>query len=167
MLRRAARSAIGGGCRPVVVVTGANAVVSRKALRGLGVGEAENEQWESGMGSSVRVGIEAIVSTSPQIAAVVVMVCDQPFVTREVVVGLVRAYREKNCSIAASRYGRSYGVPALFSRAHFAELMKLKSAGGAKAIIRKHRRKVHLVLFPKGKIDIDTCEDFARLQMGN
>jgi molybdenum cofactor cytidylyltransferase len=167
MLRRVARSAIDAACRPVVVVTGASAAASRKALRGLEVSEVKNEQWESGMSSSVRVGIEAVVATNPKTVAVVLMVCDQPFVAREIIVGLVRAHWKTKCSIVASRYGRSYGVPALFSRAHFAELMKLKGAAGAKAIIQKHLRKVHLVAFPKGRIDIDTREDFARLEMSN
>jgi len=164
MLRRAARVAIEAGCRPVVVVTGADAARSREALRGLDVLEAENKRWESGMGSSIHAGIEAIVLAKPQIAAVVVMVCDQPFVTREIIAGLVTTHQETKCSIAASRYGKSYGVPALFGRAHFAELMKLKGAGGARQIIQRHLGKVHLLPFPKGKIDIDTPEDLARLQ---
>jgi molybdenum cofactor cytidylyltransferase len=167
MLRRAARVAIEANCCPVVVVTGAHASSSRQALRGLDVGEAKNQQWESGMSSSIRVGIEAVMAANPQIATVVLMVCDQPFVTRETILGLVRAQRETNCSIVASRYDGSYGVPALFGRAHFAELMKLKGAGGAKPIIRKHMRKVHLLPFPKGKIDIDMREDFARLKMSD
>ena len=64
MLRRAASVALKPGCRPVVVVTGADATASRKALRGLDVREADNPQWESGISSSVRVGIEALVKTS-------------------------------------------------------------------------------------------------------
>jgi molybdenum cofactor cytidylyltransferase len=167
MLRRAARVAIEGGCLPVVVVTGAHAAHSREVLLGIDVQEVENQQWESGMGSSVRVGMETMTKANPDIAAIVLMVCDQPFVTREIIAGLVRAHRETDCSIVASRYGRSYGVPALFSRTHVAELMKLKGAGGAKQIIQKHLRKVHLLPFPKGKIDIDTREDFARLRSIN
>jgi molybdenum cofactor cytidylyltransferase len=167
VLGHAASVALAAGCEPVVVVTGANAARLRKALHGLAVREVKNPQWESGMGSSVRAGVEAAIAANSQIGAVILMVCDQPFVTREIILGLVRAHREKNRSIVASRYGRSYGVPALFSRNHFAELMKLKGAGGAKRIIQKHRRNVHLLPFPEGKIDIDTREDFAGLQTMN
>lgn len=164
MLRHAARVAIKAGCCPVVIVTGADAARSRKALRGLGVLEVENQRWKSGMGSSIRAGIEAVATANPQIAAVVIMVCDQPFVTRDIIAGLLGAHQETNYSIVASRYGRSYGVPALFRRTHFAELMKLKGAGGAKQIIQRHLGKVQLLPFPKGKIDIDKPEDWARLQ---
>jgi molybdenum cofactor cytidylyltransferase len=164
MLRRAASVALKAGCRPVVVVTGADAATSRKALRGLDVREAENQQWESGISSSVRVGIEALVMANPQTAALVLMLCDQPFVTREIIARLVAAHRETGRSIVASRYGGSYGVPALFDKIHFAELTRLKGDAGAKQIIRKHLPKVHLLPFPKGEIDIDTPDDLARLQ---
>jgi CTP:molybdopterin cytidylyltransferase MocA len=67
------------------------------------------------------------------------------------------------------RFGRGEDPadPALFNRRHFAELMKLKGAGGAKKIIQKHFQKVHLSPFAEGKIDIDTRDDFARLQTMN
>jgi molybdenum cofactor cytidylyltransferase len=164
MLRRAASVALEAGCRPVVVVTGADAAASRKALRGLDVREAENPQWESGISSSVRVGIEAVVTAGPRTAAVVLMLCDQPFVTREIIARLVAAHLETGRSIVASRYGGSYGVPALFGKAHFAELATLEGATGAKQVIQKHLPKVHLLPFPQGEIDIDTPDDLARLQ---
>ena len=164
MLRRAASVALKAGCRPVVVVTGANAAAARKALRGLDVREAENQQWESGISSSVRVGIEALVTVNPQAAAVVLMLCDQPFVTPEIIARIVAAHIETGRSIVASRYGGTYGVPALFGKVHFAELATLEGAAGAKQVIQKHLPKVYLLPFPEGEIDIDTPDDLARLQ---
>ena len=148
-LRRAASVALEAGCRPVVVVTGANAAACRESLRGLDVLEAENQQWEFGISSSVRVGIEAIVTPNPRIAAVVLTLCDQPFVTRDVIVGLVRAHYETGCSIVASSYGGSYGVPALFGKAHFSELTTLKGAAGAKQVIQKHLPKSSAAAVPR------------------
>ena len=82
-----------------MVVTGAHAVPSREALCGLDVQEAENQQWESGMRSS---GIEALVAANPRTAAVVLMLCDQPLATREIIAGLVVAYLETGYPIVAS-----------------------------------------------------------------
>lgn len=164
LLRRAACSALESGCTPIVVVTGANALACRESLRGLDLQEAENQQWESGLGSSVRVGIEAVVTLNPQIAAVVLMVCDQPFVTREIIAGLVRAYRETGYSIVASRYSENHGVPALFGRIHFSELTTLEGSVGAKRIIQKHLPAVKFLPFPEGEVDVDTADDLARLQ---
>ncbi len=136
----------------VVVVTGAHAVPSREALCGLDVQEAENQQWESGMRSSVCVGIEALVAANPRTAAVVLMLCDQPLVTREIIAGLVVAYLETGYPIVASRYcyGGSFGaLPALFGSAYFGELATLEGAAGAKQVIQKHLPKSSAAAVPR------------------
>ena len=164
LLRRAALVALGASCQPVIVVIGANAEESRESLHELDVRAIENQQWQSGMSSSIRTGIEELVAVNPETMAAVIILCDQPLVTVDTIRGLVRAHRETNCSIVASRYGNSYGVPALFGRTRFAELRELNGDEGAKAIIKRHFAQAHLLPFPEGEIDIDTPDDFARLQ---
>ena len=163
LVRRAASVAVEAGCRPVVVVTGAHAMATREALSGLDVQEAKNEQWPSGISSSIRVGIEAVVRANPQTAAIILMLCDQPFVTQELIASIVAAHRETARSIIASSYGGSYGVPALFSKKYFAQLTALEGAVGAKQLIQRHIADVQLVDFPKAEIDIDTPDDLSRL----
>ena len=161
LLRRAALAALGAGCRPVMVVTGANAELSRGQLDGLDVREVFNTSWETGMGSSVRVGVEALADTDAD--AAVLMLCDQPHVTAEVISGLVAAYRTTLSSVVASTYGGSFGVPALFGRAHFAELARLEGPGGARQVIERHAPEAHFLPFPSGAVDVDTPDDFSRL----
>jgi hypothetical protein len=48
------------------------------------------------MSSFVRVGIKALVAAN--------LLCDQPLVTREIIVGLVVAHLETGYSIVDSRY---------------------------------------------------------------
>jgi molybdenum cofactor cytidylyltransferase len=96
LVRRAASVAVEAGCRPVVVVTGAHAVATREALSGLDVQEAKNQEWPSGISSSIRVGVEAVGRTSPSTAAILLMLCDQPFVTQELLARIVAA-REHIC----------------------------------------------------------------------
>jgi len=64
------------------------------------------------MSSFVRVGIKDLVAANPQTAAVVLMLCDQPLVTREIIAGLVVAHLETGYSIVDSRYryGGSFGT---------------------------------------------------------
>lgn len=163
LVRRAACVAIEAECCPVVVVTGAHAVATREALSGLDVQEAKNQEWPSGISSSIRVGIEAVVRANPQTAAIILMLCDQPFVTQKLIARLVAAHRKTARSIIASSYGGSYGVPALFGKKYFAQLTALKGAVGAKQLIQKHIADVQLVVFPQGEIDIDTPDDLSRL----
>jgi molybdenum cofactor cytidylyltransferase len=163
LIRRAAAAALHAECGHVVIVTGANAEAMRYALRGLNVQEVENPQWESGMASSIRIGTAAIMAANPKTDAIVLMLCDQPFVTSEVIGKLINAHRETGCSIVASSYGDTFGVPALFEKSHYAELKTLEGDSGAKEIIQEHLARAQLVNFPEGAIDIDTPEDFARL----
>ena len=104
LLRRAVQAAIGGGCDPVIVVTGAHADLSRRELKGLDVREVLNTSWETGMASSVRAGVEGIADAD----AVVLLLCDQPHVTLEVISDLIAAYRSTGKPIIASTYGELF-----------------------------------------------------------
>jgi molybdenum cofactor cytidylyltransferase len=163
LLRRAALAALGAGCRPVVVVTGAYAGLSRRELDGLDVREVFNPLWETGMASSVRAGVEGLLGADADVAAAVLMVCDQPHVTAEVVSSLVAAHRATGHPLVASAYGGGFGVPALFGRALFAELTGLEGTAGAKQIIKRHTSEAHFLPLTGGEVDVDTPEDFSRL----
>lgn len=167
LLRGAALAALEAGCRPVIVVTGAHAEQSRGELRGLDVLEVMNARWETGMASSVRAGVRALAEADASASAVVLMLCDQPHVTREVVAALVSAHRADGSPVVASQYGGGFGVPALFARPLFAELARLEGRAGAKQVIERHAGEAQFVPFPGGEIDVDTPEDFARLQSTN
>ena len=161
LLRRAALAALGAGCRPVVVVTGAHAELSRRELDGLDVREVLNPLWETGMASSVRAGVEALIGADA--AAAVLLLCDQPHVTADIISGLVAAHRATGCPVVASAYGGGFGVPAVFGRPLFAELARLEGAAGAKQVIKRHASEAHFLPFPGGEVDVDTPEDFSRL----
>jgi molybdenum cofactor cytidylyltransferase len=114
------------------VVTGANAEPSRRELEWLDVREVFNPLWETGTASSIRAGVEALVGTDADAEAVVLLLCDQPHVTGDVISRLVDAHRVTGRPIVASAYGGVFGAPALFGRALFAELERLEGAAGAK-----------------------------------
>ena len=163
LLRRAALAALGAGCRPVVVVTGANAGLSGRELDGLDVREVLNPLWETGMASSIRAGVEGLLRAEADVAAAVFMLCDQPHVTAEVVSGLVAAHSATGRPLVASAYGGGFGVPALFGRALFAELARLEGVEGAKQVIKRHTSEAHFLPLTGGEVDVDTPEDYSRL----
>ena len=163
LLRRAALAALSAGCRPVVVVTGANAELSRRETAGLDVREVLNPLWKTGMASSVRAGVESLVGADADVEAAVLLLCDQPHVTAEVISDLVAAHRATGAPVVASAYGGSFGVPALFVSALFVELARLEGAAGAKQVIKRYAAEAHFLPFPGGEVDIDTPDDFSRL----
>ena len=115
------------------------------------------------MASSVRTGIERLVSLDADITAAVLLLCDQPHVTSDVISSLLAAHRATKTPVIASAYDGSFGVPALFSRTLFAELMQLQGKSGAKEIIKRHASETHFLPFPEGSVDVDTPHDLARL----
>ena len=163
LLRRAALAALGAGCRPVIVVTGAHAELSRRELEGLDVREVLNTRWETGMASSIRAGVEALVGADPDAAGAVLLLCDQPHVTAAVIYALVEAHRATGSAVVASSYGGSFGAPALFNSTLFPELTRLEGAAGAKEVIKRHAAEAHFLPFPRGEVDLDTPDDFSRL----
>jgi len=163
LLRRAAVAALGAGCHPVIVVTGAHAELSRRELEGLDVREALNTDWETGMASSIRAGVEGLVSADPDADAAVLLLCDQPHVSADVISDLVAAHRGTGSPVVASVYGGSFGVPALFGRTLFPELARLEGKAGAKLVIKRFASEAHFLPFHGGEVDVDTPDDFSRL----
>jgi molybdenum cofactor cytidylyltransferase len=119
------------------------------------------------MASSVRAGVEGLVIEDAEVSAAVLLLCDQPHVTAEVISALVEAHRATGKAIVASRYGGSFGVPALFSRTLFAELTRLEGKAGAKEIIKRNASEAYFLPFQEGEVDVDTPDDFSRLIAGD
>lgn len=166
LVRRAAVAALDAGCSPVIVVTGANAALTRGELDGLDVADVLNTDWETGIASSIRAGIDGLISAHADVDAAVVMLCDQPHVTAAVISALIAARRNTASPIVASTYVESFGVPALFGKELFTELARLEGTAGAKQVIKRHASEAHFLPFPFGNVDVDTPEDFSRLTVG-
>jgi molybdenum cofactor cytidylyltransferase len=122
----------------------------------------KNEQWEEGMASSIRCGVEAVQERS-EMEYAIIMVCDQPYADREVLKGLVELQQRSGKPIVASEYGGRAGTPALFHRSFFTMLMQLKGDVGARHLIADHKELVAFVGFPKGITDIDTLRDYEAI----
>ncbi|GAX40591.1 4-diphosphocytidyl-2C-methyl-D-erythritol synthase [Tolypothrix sp. NIES-4075] len=162
LLRHITEVAIASKNQPVIVVLGANAEIIKPEICQLPVQIVENLQWASGMSSSIQAGVNAL---GQNVEAVAIALCDQPFVSVQVINQLVEAYRLTNKAIVACEYANTLGVPALFHHSFFSELMTLKQGEGAKQIIKKYINQVTSIPFLQGKIDIDTPDDYEQLQI--
>ncbi|MBD2203331.1 nucleotidyltransferase family protein [Calothrix sp. FACHB-1219] len=164
LIQHTVESAIASFCNPVIVVLGANAQQIRSQINQNLVQIVENPQWNLGMSTSIRSGISALNKYSQNIEAAVITVCDQPYISTEIINNLISAYSATKKPIIASQYAETLGVPALFSRQFFPELLTLHEDTGAKYLIKKYRDLVLAVNFPLGAIDIDTPNDYQNLQ---
>ncbi len=163
LLQRSIQTALESECRPIVVVLGAQIDVLKNEIKDFDVQLAENADWEKGMSSSIKTGIEKILEINDQINGVVIMVCDQPFVSAQLINRLMENYKKTKNSIVASQYAETLGVPALFGKKVFPQLLELENFGGAKKIIEQYRNETFAVSFEEGKFDIDTPDDYLKL----
>jgi molybdenum cofactor cytidylyltransferase len=63
-VRAVAKTALGAGLAPVIVVTGANAEEVASTVSDLSVLIIRNEEWKSGQGSSIRTGLSTLTPDS-------------------------------------------------------------------------------------------------------
>ncbi|MEH2394266.1 MAG: nucleotidyltransferase family protein [Nostoc sp.] len=147
--------AIASVCQPVVVVLGANAEQIHPQIKQLPVRVVKNLDWACGMSTSIKSGIELLNNLPQKIEAVVITLCDQPFVSHQIINQLFDAYYSEKKPIIACEYAGTLGVPSLFSKIFFSELAALKEASGAKKVINNNLNEVFSIPFPLGNIDID------------
>jgi molybdenum cofactor cytidylyltransferase len=100
---------------------------------------------------------------SKAIQAVVVMLCDQPFVETELIEKLIKVFWEKNPLIVACEYSGTYGVPVLFSHLLFDEILQFPLKEGAKLLIEKYKDFAQIIPAPEASVDIDTPQDYQKL----
>ncbi len=165
LLRHGVQVAIDSGVIPIIAVLGANADALIKEIEYKEVQVIINREWNEGMGSSIRCGLQKLLDIAPEVNAAILMVCDQPHVTAKLLMELVAKYQETVKPIIASSYENSMGTPALFDKTIFAALMALKGDSGAKIIMKENPDWVGVVNFPLGNIDIDTEEDYEGLPL--
>jgi len=161
LLERAIEAALESGCKPVIVVLGANAGLIDVAANE-DVKLVHNPDWNEGMASSIRAGINEL-NTCSDIDSVLIMLCDQPFVDAKLIGDMQARQQQTGKAIVACSYGNTIGVPALLSRSLFPELLLLRGTEGAKHILKDRPQELTIVPFEKGIVDIDTFDDYNRL----
>jgi CTP:molybdopterin cytidylyltransferase MocA len=127
------------GCDPVVVVLGAAANRVRDAAGLHGAKVVVNRAWGTGIGSSMRAGLDALKDKATE--AVVVVPVDMPGVTADAV-RRVAALPYPDVLVCATYDGlRSY--PMLFGRRHWPGISTLAKADvGARAYLLAHKDEI-------------------------
>jgi molybdenum cofactor cytidylyltransferase len=149
-------------CGQVTVVLGANVEIIWAGIKQYAVNILYNPNWAEGMASSIKLAINNLQG-NPEIDSAIIMLCDQPFVSRAIIDNLLYKQQETGKKIIACTYNDTTGVPVLFSRSLFAELLLLQGREGAKKLLNNHPQDIATIPFEKGSIDIDTLADYEDL----
>jgi molybdenum cofactor cytidylyltransferase len=166
LLRRAARRALAGGLTPLLVVLGHQAERTERELYGLPCRVVVNPDYERGITSSLQSGVAALPA---EVQAVVVMLADMPFVTPEMIAGLVARYRASTAPLVISDYEGVNAPPMLYDRALFGELLAMPEGSGCgRKVVKHHRAEAEVLAWPAAALaDLDVPDDYARVQDGS
>ena len=152
------------GCTRVHVVLGARADAVREQAALEGCVLVENPQWEQGMGTSLRAGLDSLAGTGAR--AALVSLVDEPGIGPEAAGRVLAAYRDET-SLASAAYDGVRGHPVLFGSAHWAQIAETATGDrGARAYLKAHAPAITLV--ECGDVaqpyDIDTEADLVHLE---
>lgn len=163
LLQHSVRVAKEASLGPVVLVLGAHADEVQAGIDSNGVDVVKNSEWSEGMAASIRAGIGHVQTAYPHVQAVILMVCDQPLVSANLLLELHEAHQRTGKPIITCSYADTFGPPTLFHQTMFIELLQLTGDVGARSILKAHADNVEAIAFPEGAVDVDTDADYQNL----
>ncbi|HEX2139927.1 MAG TPA: nucleotidyltransferase family protein [Woeseiaceae bacterium] len=119
-----------------------------------------NEEWRSGIGSSIAAGTRAVAASAD---ALLLLLADQPLITREHLEALIAAWNGSPRHIVATTFADVAGPPVLFPARYFPALAALEGDRGARQVLAAAAAQVLTLTFEPAAVDIDRAEDLARL----
>ena len=147
--------------KDIYVILGADADRIAESIQHSSARIVPNEFWSEGIASSIRCGTEALQHHG-QYDAMMICLCDQPFITTELLERLIQTFIHSSKNIVSAYYKGSAGAPVVFSSKYFSELLTLSGDKGAKRLIEKYVQDVETLQLENLGIDIDTEDDYHR-----
>jgi molybdenum cofactor cytidylyltransferase len=147
----------------VLIILGGNSALILPKLERFkdSISTIHNPNWQEGMGASIRLGIEKLAKKSD---LVIILLSDQPFISKVLLQDMLQTYANTQRPIVSCVYNNTLGVPILFDKSVFPELLKLSGDKGAKSFLHHYENEISTIDFPEGIIDIDTKEDVEKLK---
>lgn len=163
---QAVETAVSSGLDPVILVVGKFEEQFREYIPSKHVSILKNDEYQSGMGSSLKHGINRLKGNA---IAAFVFLADQPFIPSIVPLEIMKQYkqeRSKGYLIFQPKYMEKEGHPVLFDADLFDEFRDLQGDIGGRHIIRKHQDQLKVVSFqnPFWGLDVDTPTDYEKIK---
>ena len=164
LIERAIRLANEAGAAPVIAVLGAHfetictSIALKDAILSI------NEQWQQGIATSIHSGLKTLEAVAKGASGVLILSCDQPRLTAAHLCALIETFAaQSRPAIVASAYAGVHGVPAVFPRSMFSDLLGLEGDKGARALLIDPPCNLIALSFEGGEMDIDQPDDLAKL----
>jgi molybdenum cofactor cytidylyltransferase len=164
LVRHVADAALASRARPVIVVTGHARERVQEALGGLPLKSIHNENYASGLASSLRTGIAAVPSEA---FGAVVLLGDMPLVTAALIDQLAdRLEQNSGADAIVPITERRRGNPVLLARSLFPAVARLTGDEGARRLLEDPQlRVIEVPVAGAGaSTDIDTDDQLALMR---
>ncbi len=143
----------------IFCVLGANANKIKKEITTKNIEFISNTNFEKGLSSSIVAGIKYFEKNQFNFDGIFILLADQPALEISYLKSMITLYQDNEDKIIASNYGNKLGVPAIFPKKYFIDLLLIQGDKGAKEFINQRKK---IVIYPKKNtnfFDIDTKED--------
>ena len=144
------------------VVLGAN---SDEIQAQIEFGEARiifNQNWSDGIGTTLASVTSAL---SDLYEGLMFVAGDQPLLGAAQLKPMITSWLENTNSICCAQYDNTLGIPAIFPKKLFEDLMALRGDSGAKGILLNTASELQTFFMPEAKIDIDHPDDLKKLRV--
>lgn len=150
------------GIMDITVVVGYRSYELIPVLDRLGVRYVFNENYDTGMFSSIVKGVQSL---QPETEAFFLLPGDMPLVKSHTVRLLCRAFHKGEPDIVYPVFQQHRGHPPLIGASCFAEILSGSGIGGLRQILKEHEDKAYNVeVLDEGiLLDLDTREDYQQI----
>ncbi len=159
LVRHVALAALRAGLAQVTVVVGASGTEVHAAIQDLPVRIVINDEWNSGLSSSIKTGIRSLPAN---FGGAIFMQADQPQIPPTLIRSMVEFHKMSLPAISAPQIDGQRGNPVLFDASTFSALLSLDGDLGGRALFTHFPVQWVQWHDPKMLIDIDTPEDYER-----
>jgi len=149
---------LGAGADPVFVVTGHDAASVSAVLGDRPLHFVHNEDHARGMGSSIAVGAQALLSDDAPIDGVLITLADMPDLRSKHVRPLLEAldhFPPGGTPILVPTFESQRGHPVLFHHHYLRALSRLTGDQGARSILETDSESIHEVAIASQAILLD------------
>jgi molybdenum cofactor cytidylyltransferase len=165
ILERTLKNVRASAVNEIVLVLGYAAESMQKEISTERVKVVHNQDYQQGMGTSLRAGLAAV---DAQASAALIVLADQPFVRPDTLNQVIACHQESRPQIIIPMYRGFRGNPVLLDRSVFPELKALSGDVGCRAIFGSHTENICKLPVDDAGIllDIDSQEEYQKLEKG-
>ena len=164
LLQHAIDASLNTSAQRVHVVLGASADSIAPAIDNVAINIIRNHSWDDGVAGSIKQSVSAL---GRDYQALMFLAADQIKVGALQLQNLIDAWQAQPDVIVAAAYADEFGIPAIFPRFFYPQLMQLTGDKGGKKVLMENSDKRILVAMPEAQIDVDCPADLAAVIDGN